>query len=474
MRTLETTRVCIIDDEEKEYLPLIHALSRLRLGVLHVGGDKVEDLPPPGEPLDGLRLVFLDMQLGLEGEDDAAVTAHTAQVFSRVVSRRAGPLLVVIWTKHEDMVELFQKRLYEHYPEYLGKLLFARIEKPAGDLDPNELRSAISEVMQKFYPAEILWRWEQLVHEAASATTEEISKHACTRAAVGKEDSEEECTKKLQQGLQDLLRILISAEAEETISAQTAFADLLNVLNPLHHDRLEHAVEALDAKVAEALITGTKATSTKAEKLELNTMLFVAQHLASGHPFRPGTVFRISNPVVFEARFKISIPNVFGELLDVPKPDGWNDAKQQLESGKLTRTNLKKAEEVMSEKDLKLQADTQKLLARCEPILLDISPPCDFAQRHPRFARLVAGLMVPADGGIKYHKKDSFRTIRTVKIPSRDGGWDSVFCSRFTFTVPTTAAMEELEPFWRLRDPILTDIRYWCSAQDARLGYVVF
>jgi hypothetical protein len=329
--------------------------------------------------------------------------------------------------------------------------------------------------MQKFFPAEILWRWEQLVHDAASATTEEISKHACTRAAVTGFDSEEECTTKLQQGLSDLLRILISAEAEETISSQTAFADLLSVLNPLHRDRLEDAVDAVDAKVAEALVTGRKVVPTAIEKLELNTMLFVAPHVPGGEPFRPGTVFRIGNPAVFEARFRTSIANVFGELLKIPKPAGWNDAKQKLESGKLSGTSLKKAEDVMREKDSQLRENTRDLVARCDPILLDISPPCDFAQRHVRFARLIAGLMVPGESDIEGQpNKDPFRTIRTVKIPGREGGWDSVFCSRFIFTVSTTQGVPELEPVWRLRDPILTDIRSWSAAQDARLGYVVF
>jgi len=472
MKVLETTRVCIIDDEPKEYLPLIHALSRLRFGCIHISGDKLEELPPPEEPLEGLRLVFLDMQLGSEGADEAAITSHTAQVFSRVVSPSAGPLLVVIWTKHDHMVELFQKRLYENYPAYLGRLLFTRIEKPADEADPNQLRIEISREMQKFFPAEILWRWEQLAHDAASATTEEISKHACNRAEVTGQDSEEECTSKLKNGLNDLLNILISAEAEETVSVQTAFADLLSVLNPLHRDRLENAMNDADVKAAEPLIEGKKTIPTNLEKVELNTMLFVAACVTGGHPFRPGTVFRIADPIAFEARFRISIADVFGELLEVSKPPGLNKAKQKLESGKLSGEKLQAAQELMREQALLLQTNIKNAVLECEPILLDISPPCDFAQRHPRFAKLVSGLMVPVGKRIKYRDKGSFRTLRTIKLGERN--WDSVFCSRFTFTLPTIAPIPELEPFWRLRDPILTDIRYWSASQDARLGYVVF
>lgn len=474
MRTLETARVCIIDDEEKEYFPLIQALSRLRLGCVHISGERVEDLPDP--PLSGLRLVFLDMQLGLEGADDAAITAHTAQVFSKVVSSSAGPLLVVVWTKHEDMVELFQKRLYEHYPEYLGKLLFTRIEKPADGADPNQLREAISLVMKNFYPAELLWRWEQLAHDAASATTEEISKLATERAAIGPEDSEGAGTTKLLTGLSEILLILISAEAEKTISSQTAFADLLAVLNPLHRDRLEHAVETPDAEVAEALVNGPTISPRKDEKIELNTMLFVAQHFREETPLRPGVLFGIRDMDSFQGRFRVSIGQVFGELLRVPHPPHWNDVTQRLKSGKLDIAQREKAEAELHA----LQSERDKIksewLVRCVPILLDISPPCDFAQRTPRLVRLLSGIMVPSDEGvIKRQSGDgAFRSIPTVRMEDPGGTWDLLFCSRFVFTVFSTDTVSELRPICRLRDPILTDIRAWCSTQDARLGYAFF
>jgi hypothetical protein len=228
-----------------------------------------------------------------------------------------------------------------------------------------------------------------------------------------------------------------------------------------------------DVKAAEPLVEGKRVVPTNLERVDLNTMLFVAAPVSGGHPFRPGSVFRIADPAGFETRFRISIADLFGELLDVPKPPGWNQAKQKLESGRLTGEKLQAAQELMREKDLLLQTNLKNGVSQSQPILLDISPPCDFAQRHPRFAKLVAGLMIPANKGIKPRNKDSFRTIRTIKLPFGED-WDSVFCSRFIFTVPTAEPAPELEFFWRLRDPILTDIRYWSASQDARLGYVMF
>jgi hypothetical protein len=419
--------------------------------------------------------MFMDMQLGIE-DDDAAITSHTAKVFSRVVPSNASPVLVVIWTKHKDMVEIFRQRLYEAYPDYRGKLLFTIIEKPVGEIpaQADELRTAVTTEMAKFYPAEVLWRWEQLVHDAASATTEEIGRLATTRAAIKSEDSEEAGTTKLLKALSDVLLMLISAEAEKTISSQTALADLLAVLNPLHRDRLENAVEKEDTKLAEPLVATPPLIPTPNEKVGLNTMLFVAPHVSEHAEFRPGLVFGIADTASFENRFHLSALTVFGESLNVPRKE-LNDLHQRLQSHKLDIAQRENAERQSQEKQLEFDKKQKEWIAKCVPILLDISPPCDFAQRNPRFVRLLSGLMVPTGGDVKIQSgQGAFRLVKGVNIPNHDGTWDLLFCSRFVFTIPSNEAAFYLSTLWRLRDPILTDIRSWCSTQDARLGYVSF
>jgi hypothetical protein len=472
MKRLETSRVCVIDDEVEEYLPLIHALSHLRMGCIHVAGDKHEDLPK--EPLRGLRLVFLDMQLASEANDEATTTAHTAHVFSRVVPPDAGPLLVVIWTKYKDYADPFRARLYEAHPEYRGKLLFAMIEKPVGETpaQADELQEKVSAVMKDFYPAELLWRWEQLVHDAASDTTEGISKRAAERAKFDAGDSEETSTAELKKGLLDVLRILISAEAEQTISAETAFRDLLGVLNPLQYDRLEHGIDADDTKAGQNLVGGNEVSPTPDEKLELNTMLLVAPYVAGGPLFRPGVIFGIDDHSAFETRFKILIEEVFSEVLDARSSE-LNKFQKKLAREDLTEKRRKELEPRLEEEETKVREARAAWFAKCVPILLDISPLCDFAQGNERLARLMAGLMVPDGAGIKCHFTGAFHKLTTVKIPDNgDGGWNLVFCSRFVFTVPPKATAEEVRPICRLRDSIVADLRGWAAAQDARAGHV--
>jgi hypothetical protein len=476
VNTLETTRVCVIDDEQEEYIKLIHALSRLRLGCIHIGGDKIEDLPPVGQPLHGLRLVFLDMQLGSEGTDEAVVTSHTAQVFSRVVPSTAGPLLVVVWTKHANLVEVFQKRLYEHYPEYRGKLLFARLEKPhdSGEIEAGKLQEGILAELAKFYPAEILWRWEQLVHDAASDTTEGICRNAAKRAGFIPEDSEPVSTEKLLRSISDVLRILILAEAEKMMSAETALRDLFGVLNPLHYDRLEHAIKPDDIKAGADLVIGEELGATPDERLELNTMLLSAPYVTGGALFRPGVVFGINDQAAFEARFRVVIKDIFTEMFDGPRSPELNKFQRKLERDDLTEQRRQELIPRLEEEKAKLQEKKEAWFAKCVPILLDISPVCDFAQDNRRLAKLMAGLMVPSDGGINCHSSGAFNKLEPIKVSNYgEDGWNIVFCSRFIFGVASDSNAKELQPICRLRDPIVTELRSWAAAQDGRAGYVV-
>jgi hypothetical protein len=221
-------------------------------------------------------------------------------------------------------------------------------------------------------------------------------------------------------------------------------------------------------------VTGDSITPTPEEKSELNTMLFVARQVSDEAEFRPGVVFRIADTASFEQHFSVSIAEVFGESLDIPKKE-LNDLNQRLASGKLDISQREKTEAQLHEKQIEFDKKRDDWISSCVPILLDITPPCDFAQRNARFVRLLSGLMVPSRGTVKTQSgKGAFRLVKAVNIPDREGTWDLVFCSRFVFPVSPNETAAYLATIWRLRDPILTDIRSWCSTQDARLGYVSF
>lgn len=146
---LATPSICVVDDEENDFRPLVTAMDRLGLGCIHVRGD--DSSPLPNQPFNGLRLVFMDLHLSAVTGKNAA--SHSANVFKKVVSPNAGPIIVVIWSKYahdiaagysspeEDQpteATLFKNELLVAEPRFQNRLTFLEMAKPKLQDRPSE------------------------------------------------------------------------------------------------------------------------------------------------------------------------------------------------------------------------------------------------------------------------------------------------------------------------------------------------
>jgi hypothetical protein len=155
INNLSSPSVCVIDDEEADYRPILDALMRLGLGCVHVRGDAAAPLPP--EPFNGLRLVITDLHLSAPMGKTAA--SHTANVFRSVVSAKTAPIVVVIWSKYagdrvaednlppEDQpteAELFKKELLEAEPGFAERWFFLKCQSPRSPIDQRRIFGSMS------------------------------------------------------------------------------------------------------------------------------------------------------------------------------------------------------------------------------------------------------------------------------------------------------------------------------------------
>ncbi|MBN8246023.1 MAG: hypothetical protein J0L84_01115 [Verrucomicrobia bacterium] len=453
MNTLRTAQVCVIDDEPREYRRLLRALNSLRLGCVHVSGDKVEELPDT--PFHNLRLVFLDMHLGTHGGMDARnVTAHTAAVFARVVSPDSAPIVVIVWTKFADYITSFRDSLFEARPIFRGRLFFIRMVKPQppSKIDVSTLRQAIENELDQLAPLLLLWNWDALVQRAACGVTTELCRLASVQAQLAPTENEDDERRKMLSALNSVLRLLLNAEAGKALTKDAAASALLNVLGPLHSDRLENLAPKPELESAASLVDpGPAPTEPKQEVVVvLNTMLLTGTPNGEGHPLRPGTVYHVSDSVHFETATGLSVKDIAAELCQ----------KSLLESQNSGRFAT--------------------WLEACRPVLLEISPSCDFAQRKRPIARFVGGLMVPK-GSVNQVKKrpdegfSALRDLTEIKLPSLEPAtdWVPVFSSAIVLSWPETKPAPFLVPLARLKEPVLADFRTWLSHQTARPGYLV-
>ena len=142
--------VCVVDDERRDYVPLLAALNRLYVSCLHFKGDDLAQLP--ADPFPGVRLVFQDLHLA--GHTGKTAAAHAANVFRRLVSPDTAPVVVVIWSKYagdavpgggdeETEAKLFVETLEEAEPRYKGRLLYLDMVKPMHQKRPGQGRAGV-------------------------------------------------------------------------------------------------------------------------------------------------------------------------------------------------------------------------------------------------------------------------------------------------------------------------------------------
>lgn len=454
MNTLRTAQICVIDDEPREYRRLLHALNSLGLACVHVRGDKVEELPV--ETFRDLRLVFLDMHLGTIGGTEArAVTAHTAHVFSRVVSTESAPIVVIVWTKFAGLIASFRDSLFEIFPDFRGRLFFIRLDKPQppARIDIEKLRRDVERELDELHPLPLLWNWDALVQRAACGVTAELCRLATAQAQLTSEDNEEQERTKMLSAVSSVLRLLLKAEAGKTGSPEIAASTLLNVLGPLHSDRLENLSPKPELDSAAKLLApdGSATVSTPEEVVnELNTMLLTGASYIGGEAFRPGTIYWMADADGFKGATSFSVEGMAMEFCQ----------KEILKDENATKL--------------------REWVSASRPVLLEISPACDFAQQKRPIARLVGGFLVPKgrETQIKKRPEEGYSTLRDlggfVKIPAlhKEMNWLLVFSSAVVLSWPEKIAAPFLKPIARLKEPVLSDLRNWLSGQGARLGYL--
>lgn len=463
-----TSRVVVIDDEAAEAMPIIKSLGRLGIGCTYIPGDEVEELPE--SPLAGIRIVFLDMQLGTSGTS-RMITSHTANVFAKTVAANAGPILAVLWTKHKEYVEDFKRALFENNAEFRSRLFFAVLEKPASAalMDLGDVLSGIQTELAKHSPLDVIWAWEQVAHDAATETTAELSRIAAS-AAIAAEVGLNSRTS--QAALLSILQSLAEASAGKHVSVETAGGDLLQSLGELHHDSMQNIANSGTFGFDEIGAPAAAQDVTIERRAALNAMLLTAPVRAGDTRIRPGNVYLAhSDHNVFPfAGSGMRREIVMSEFF-------FGDSQYKNASQAADQRRVEGDEIGEREKRGDAEKRLQELAPGCAAVMVELTPPCDHAQKKSRVARFTAGLFLPTASGelpkALENKGPSFYKIGPLLHPRNAGG-----CSYIVLSARLPAAIAEpgdnvnQVADFRLRTAVLANVQHWFAAQAARPGHL--
>ncbi len=509
MNGLKTARVVVIDEDLAEVQALLRELARLGIPALHFTGEKA-DLP--SDPLQGVRVVFLDLQLGAESNPNQFLPA-TINVLSRLLAPSAKGTGLVFWTKHEDLIAQTLARLKTSLPGFTPAFVGRLANKEALVRDGSKCMAALAQELRTRHARLTLWEWEQSVHDATTSVTELILGEAAsaaqeeTRSEVqiknaavadasekllkrqgdiarkGKGQHDEKALESLERLLAEanaslcavapadtrvdgeLLRILGSLAVAAKDFAATSPAECLaflgEALGALHADQLRWGamISHPESQLARALFedafpaTGARKGLTPARRAVLNGILLSAPASGTPSPVVPGNIYTAQ---------------------------GWS-CEPSKEAPFPLESDLKGADSLLLEM---LGKDDQLKLAGQAgdrvPCLVEITPACDHAQGQAAVARLIGGVMVLVD--------------REKSIPSVEISKERVSFSRMVpfmqsnvhgasrvvgifLNARRTHAVAEMQlrrctPVLRLRTGLVVDLRSWWIGHAVRAGYI--
>jgi hypothetical protein len=243
---LASPSVCVIDNEEQEFKPLLACLNELFVSSIHLNGE-IAGLP--AQPFERVQLVFLDLHLtGSIGKDAAS---YTANFFKHTISADTAPIVVVIWSKYaadrvptegvppedqETEAQLFKRTLLEEEPKYNGRLIFIEMTKPKADDRPGEwtgvLKTEIDKILRDQPAIDLLWAWDSLVRDGCAKVSQALTLVAQNAVSGG--------NRGLKDGLKATMQRLAKAQAAGELSHATAPKLLVAVMSQLLADQLEH------------------------------------------------------------------------------------------------------------------------------------------------------------------------------------------------------------------------------------------
>jgi hypothetical protein len=435
-------RVVVVDDDESEALPIIKAFARRQIPAAFFDGGR-RGLPRKNDRLKGVRLAVLDMDVVGGGVPDATKLAALAKLVASILSPYNGPYVVLAWTKHPELSQQFEDYLFR-IAGFPRPVLTVTLEKAAcktanDKFDIACITRRIEQALEDVHPFMLLQAWEGRAFDAATDVTNALSEIAAAGAADYAAWRRAWRTQLLQ-----LMYALASAVAEQNLDNDSCLAAFYEALNPLHADRLESNSMELATRFAPhaADILAARGDPGIEKLAKMNTMLHIAfDNLQSSSA---GNIYR------FLSGHKPKwVPSASDLLNDLLEP-------------------LQQEERMRQRKD--------EVLAVSLPLLVEVSPICDHAQRNVRIPRFVAGVVIPIVHANTLKKSGGFNwrfgPIYLDRPLMAPGQYYIVLSARHLVTHVLTTS-DSFRPSARLRSEALNDLFAWLFHHASRPGITV-
>lgn len=410
-------RIVVIDDKESDALPLLKTLFQNGHPVFYFS-EQLENLPK--NPLPGIRLVFLDIVLGTDGQDPEKRIVTPVAVLQKIIDKQNGPFILVAWTMHHESIPELSKALTDlGYQFLLVDLEKSECKTDTDVYDMGIINQKLKEKLDGKDALHLFTVWLNLVHKSAGKIVNDFSQLYPHNADWDK-------------NMANVFFHLAVGYAGEQI-------DKTN-----HDDVIKNALFSFNGAFLDSLAAEVRQNKYSDDiKLPFDTVS------ASLDAKTMGTIN--TKLIVTSQSDGITIPgNVFENLDEIQKPM----LAELYEKNKFETSPNK----VTLEQSVKY-------------ISLEITPVCDYAQGKQRVVRLLPGVLWPED--ISSDKIDTRKwyVYRSPVIMSQGKFYYAVFDFRYLTSIPM-GKISGKTPIFTIRQEMLVDIQAHLAAHTSRPGFV--
>jgi hypothetical protein len=434
-----------IDNDQNELNLAIRGLVNANISCIPVLYESISGIAGTiREPLKGIRLVFMDINLIGSGDPKPQeLVDPIANVIRELIAANEGPYALIFWSKIDSKVDELKELLSERHsnippPSVIG-LIDKKIVLSNSD---NEIDAFMHELNLQLDNNPIitaLVKWESQCTHAATETINNLLDVAGTTVNWG--DIEDNAI-----SVSKLLRKI----AEETVGKDNLSGNeitaLIEGLAPIHLDSL---VRLIDKKrlfhIKDAIYKGDSSDDFKVDLASLNSFYHIDTENCDNT--ERGAFIEIDFKRHLEGLLENKKIAVFREYI--------------VAKGNNEETKKK---------------DIQACLKTSKFGLIEISPACDYAQNNARSHRYVLSVLIKSkyidDRKITNKgKHNAIEVIPNLKIFNEE--YSLRINYRYVFGLdPAKQGLDQ--PIFRLREQILNDIVFKYGKYASRPGIISF
>ncbi len=432
-------KALVIDDKKEEVDNLISHLEKKNIKTVFIepNDENSDDYFKKFNGFPG-NLIFLDLYLNsMAGAEIRNHIAKIRGILTHIIGKRGIAYGIIVWSSHSDEIKLLQEKLLEDVNDYILPLFIFGMDKEKYKIQPDEIFVDIASRLKDNVAASFYIKWSNSIEKAKSKVLSDI---------FGLVQGYEYQNKNLEFLLFQMAKNHIGISDEDLSGYDGLQKDAFNAFSELLSDDLKYFIPDTCNLFSEMNLIEYTFKENEEDTFSKKGSEYLKNKIALGKkdPDREKIDSKIFG-LYASLNSKI--------LLD------FTDFGIILPGNVYVNNNPCIYSNKMEEGDI--------------PIIIELSPPCDFANKKKyAMPKFVSGFITKYDK-VKEIKGDALYTeTYPLLIPKID---EQIYAIVFDFRYVNNISEKELsalgnEFIFRVKDKLFADILQKMSSYTARLG----